>query len=135
GRIARLVQHALPGAARPGKRTAVRLLCRRLRSCQYDCNDRRRAGALGLTRLAQFAAAANDDCYWLVHRMRAIQSISAVAKVCSACSLSSEARSIDFAVLRLSSFAITSPDVVRTTTRSPRRIGAAGDTIMMSPSR
>jgi len=36
---------------------------------------------------------------------------------------------------RASCLVITSPRMVRTTTRSPRRIGAAGDTMTMSPSR
>ena len=47
----------------------------------------------------------------------------------------SDFSSIDFAVERLSSLAITSPSLVLTTTRSPRRIGAAGDTRITSPSR
>ena len=46
-RVARLVQHALSGAARPGERAAVRLVRRDLRSAQHRRDDRRRAGALG----------------------------------------------------------------------------------------
>ena len=43
-RLARLVQHALPGAARPGKRPALRLVRRGLWPCQCGGDDRRRAG-------------------------------------------------------------------------------------------
>ena len=73
--------------------------------------------------------------HWLAHRIRAIHSTSPIASVRSACCTLSDFSSIDLAVLRLSSFAITSPPLVRTTTRSPRRIGADGDTTMTSPSR
>ncbi|MGY3107601.1 lysyl-tRNA synthetase class 1 [Bradyrhizobium sp. LM6.9] len=45
GRDTRLVQHALPGAARPGKGPALRLLCRGLWRAERDEHDRRRAGA------------------------------------------------------------------------------------------
>ena len=45
GRLARLVQHALSGAARPGERPALRLVRRRLRPQQHGRYDRRRAGA------------------------------------------------------------------------------------------
>ncbi len=47
-RLARLVQHALSGAARPGKRPALRLLRRRLRLGEHHRHDRRRAGAFGV---------------------------------------------------------------------------------------
>ena len=47
-RVARLVQHALSGTARPGERAAVRLVCRRLWRRQHHRYDRRRAGALGV---------------------------------------------------------------------------------------
>ncbi len=49
GRLARLVQPALPGAARAGERAALRLVRRSLRREQHDRHDRRRAGALGVT--------------------------------------------------------------------------------------
>ena len=45
GRDARLVQHALPGAARPGEGPALRLLRRGLRRAERGEHDRRRAGA------------------------------------------------------------------------------------------
>ena len=45
GRVARLVQHALPGAARPGERPALRLVRRGLRPAEHHRHDRRRAGA------------------------------------------------------------------------------------------
>src|SRR5262249_48714494 len=48
GRLARLVQHALPGAARAGERPALRLVRRGLRHRQHGRDDRRRAGALGV---------------------------------------------------------------------------------------
>src|SRR6202008_3880786 len=48
GCVARLVQHALSGAARPGERAAVRLLCRRLWRRQHRRHDRRRPGAVGV---------------------------------------------------------------------------------------
>ena len=51
GRLARLVRHALSGAARPGERPALRLFRRRLRHPEHDRHDRRRAGAIGLGRL------------------------------------------------------------------------------------
>ena len=47
-RVARLVQHALPGAARPGERPALRLVRRGLRRAEHRRHDRRRAGALGV---------------------------------------------------------------------------------------
>ena len=43
-RVARLVQHALPGAARPGEGPALRLVRRGLRPAEHDRHDRRRAG-------------------------------------------------------------------------------------------
>ena len=47
-RLARLVQHALSGAARPGERPALRLLRRRLRHQEHHRHDRRRARPLGV---------------------------------------------------------------------------------------
>ena len=47
GRLARLVQHALPGAARSGKRPALRLVRRGVRSGELGDHDRRRAGKVG----------------------------------------------------------------------------------------
>jgi len=44
GRRAQLVQHAVPGAARPGEGPALRLLRRGLRLAEYRQHDRRRAG-------------------------------------------------------------------------------------------
>ena len=75
------------------------------------------------------------DDYWLAHMMRAIHSTSSTDSVRSVCSGLSDRSSIVFAVRRLSSFAITSPSLVLTTTRSPRRTGEAGETMMMVPSR
>ena len=51
GRLARLVQHALSGAARPREGPALRLLRRRLRHQEHDGYDRRCAGAIGIIRL------------------------------------------------------------------------------------
>ncbi len=51
------------------------------------------------------------------------------------CSGLSECSSMVFAVLRASCLTITSPSLVLTTTRSPRRVGAAGDTTITSPLR
>ena len=48
GRVARLVQHALPGAARSGERPALRLVRRGLWPIQRGRDDRRRAGAVGV---------------------------------------------------------------------------------------
>ena len=45
GRVARMVQHALPGAARPGERPALRLVRRGLRRGEHGRHDRRGAGA------------------------------------------------------------------------------------------
>ena len=56
GRHARLVQHALSGAARPGEGPALRLLRRRLRHPEHHRHDRRRAGALGVSNLTVSAA-------------------------------------------------------------------------------
>ena len=47
-RLARLVQHALPGAARPGERPALRLVRRGLWPAERGGDDRRRAGAVGV---------------------------------------------------------------------------------------
>ncbi len=47
-RLARLVQHALPGAARPGEGPTLRLVRRGLRHRQCGGHDRRRAGAVGV---------------------------------------------------------------------------------------
>jgi hypothetical protein len=47
----------------------------------------------------------------------------------------SERNSTVLEVRRLSSLTSTSPSLVLTTTRSPRRTGAAGDTTMTLPSR
>ena len=46
GRLARLVQHALPGAARPGEGPALRLVRRGLWLAEHGRHDRRRAGAV-----------------------------------------------------------------------------------------
>ena len=51
GRFARLVQHALPGAARSGKRPALRLVRRGLWRGQCGGDDRRRAGKVGVDAL------------------------------------------------------------------------------------
>ena len=48
-RVARMVQHALPGAARPGEGPALRLVRRGVRARQYRRHDRRRARALGVS--------------------------------------------------------------------------------------
>ena len=48
-RLARLVQHALPGAARSGKRPALRLVRRGLWPAECGHDDRRRAGAVGVS--------------------------------------------------------------------------------------
>src|SRR5262252_5837312 len=110
-----MVQHALPGAARPGKGTALRLIRGGLRAWQYHRHDRRRAGALGVI-----------TDHWLAHTMRPTHCTSSAARMRSACPALSDFSSRVFAVLRLSSFAITSPSRVLTMTRSLRRIGAAG---------
>ncbi len=47
-RVARLVQHALSGAARPGEGAAVRLVRRDLWPAQHRRHDRRSVGALGV---------------------------------------------------------------------------------------
>ena len=52
GRRARLVQHALSGAARAGEGTALRLVRRGLRPQEHHRHDRRRAGAVGRNLLA-----------------------------------------------------------------------------------
>src|ERR1700693_4242468 len=110
-----MVQHALPGSARPGERAALRLLRRGLRLAEHRRHDRRRAGPLGLTR------------YWLAHTMRAIQSTSDAGSERSLCAGLSERSSTSFAVLRFSSLARISPSFVLITTRSPLRRGAAGE--------
>ncbi len=48
-RVARMVQHALPGTARAGERPALRLVRCGLRAAEYGRDDRRRAGPLGVT--------------------------------------------------------------------------------------
>ena len=48
-RVARLVQHALPGAARAGEGPALRLVRGGLRPEEHGRHDRRRAGALGVS--------------------------------------------------------------------------------------
>src|SRR5215510_3033910 len=67
--------------------------------------------------------------YWLAQTIRAIHNTSRTCSVHSPCAGSIERSSIDFAVRRLSSFTITPPAAVLSTTRSPRRIEAAGDTM------
>ena len=69
------------------------------------------------------------------HTIRATDSTSVIAILPSGCAALSDLNSIALAVLRNSSLTITSPLLIRTTTRSPRRIGAAGETTMMPPSR
>ena len=49
GRVARVVQHALPGAARAGERPALRLVRGSLRLAEHGRYDRRRARALCVT--------------------------------------------------------------------------------------
>src|SRR5580700_9005080 len=73
--------------------------------------------------------------YWLAHTMRATHSTPSKGNVRSGCSGLSDFNSHDLVVLRLTSFAITSPSLVLTTTRSPRRSGTAGDTMITVPSR
>src|SRR5216683_629671 len=48
GRLARLVQHALSGAARPGKRPALRIVRGGVWPLECRDDDRRRAGAVGI---------------------------------------------------------------------------------------
>src|SRR5207249_2026022 len=48
GRLARLVQHALPGAARPGEGPALRLVRRSVWCDECSRDDRRRAGKVGV---------------------------------------------------------------------------------------
>ena len=57
-RVARLVQHALPGAARAGEGTALRLLRGGLRRAEHRRDDRRRARALGVTHAREAVTAA-----------------------------------------------------------------------------
>src|SRR4051812_3761912 len=73
--------------------------------------------------------------YWLAHTIRAIHTTSAASSARSACAGLSDCNSSVLAVRRFNSFTSTSPSVVFTTTRSPRRIGVPGETTMMSPSR
>jgi lysyl-tRNA synthetase class 1 len=47
-RLARLVQHALPGPARPGERPALRLVRRGVWRAKLGRDDRRRAGEVGV---------------------------------------------------------------------------------------
>ena len=77
----------------------------------------------------------HEGCYWLAHTIRAIHSTSLVASVRSTWFGLSDCSSSVLAVRRFNSLTITSPSVVFTTTRSPRRIGVPGDTTMTSPSR
>src|SRR4029079_323612 len=67
--------------------------------------------------------------------MRATQTTSDIDSVRSRCSALSDLSSTAFAVLRLSSFTMTSPSFVFTTTRSPLCTVAPGDTMMTSPAR
>src|SRR5205809_3234503 len=76
-----------------------------------------------------------NPLYWLAHTMRAIHATSSSDSTRSACSALSDLSSTVLAVCRVSSCTMTSPILVLTTTRSPRRTGAAGDTMMTSPSR
>jgi len=62
--------------------------------------------------------------------MRATQTTSDIDSVRSRCSALSDLSSTAFAVLRLSSFTMTSPSFVFTTTRSPLCTVAPGDTIV-----
>ena len=73
--------------------------------------------------------------YCRAHITRAIQAISLAGMVRSGWPGFSALSSTLFAVLRLIYFAVTSPLVVRTTTRSPLLALALGETIRMSPSR
>ena len=66
--------------------------------------------------------------------MRAFHDTSRTGSVRSLCPGSIERSSIVLAVRRLSSFTNTSASVVLTTTRSPRRMEAAGDTMTRVPS-
>ena len=67
--------------------------------------------------------------YWLAQMMRAIQRRSFNSSERSAWLLLSEVSSTRVAVWRSSSLAMTSPPLVLTTTRSPRRMLAAGDVL------
>jgi lysyl-tRNA synthetase class 1 len=60
GRDARLVQHALPGAARPGEGPALRLLRRGLWPWKRGQYDRRRAGKVGVIPLPSLQTAIGD---------------------------------------------------------------------------
>ena len=73
--------------------------------------------------------------YWLAHTIRAIQRTFFAESVRSAWAGLSEVNSIVLAVRRFYSFTTNSPLRVFTTTRSPRRMGLAGETRMMVPSR
>ena len=73
--------------------------------------------------------------YWLAHMMRAIHSTSSTDSVRSLCAGLSERSSTDLEVRRFSSFAITSPSLVFTTMRSPRRTADVGETRIIVPSR
>jgi iron complex outermembrane receptor protein len=73
--------------------------------------------------------------YWLTQRIRAIQATSLRSSVRSGYSGFSERSSTVLAVRRETSLAITSPPVVLSTTRSPRRGWTSAPTMMRSPSR
>src|SRR5262249_36882797 len=75
-----------------------------------------------------------DLVYWLAHTARAIHNTSRADKVRSVAAGSIERNSTVLAVRRLSSFTVTASSAVLTTTRSPRRIDAAGDTMRTVPS-
>ncbi len=64
--------------------------------------------------------------YWLAQMMRAIHSISSVARLRSGCAGLRETSSTRRADWRASTLAITSPERVLTTTRSPLRVVAPG---------
>ena len=73
--------------------------------------------------------------YCEAQTMRAIQSIRSIGKVKFGWVGLKEASSIVFAVRRTRILAMTSPSVVRSTTRSPLRAAELGETIKISPSR
>ena len=114
------------------------------RGARARAHDRRRLPAMDAARdlrgqyrvsRARRDAGAGVVSYWLAHMMRAIHSTSSTDKRALGVWRLSERSSTDLAVRRLSSFTITSPSRVFTTTRSPRRIGADGDTTITVPSR
>ena len=85
--------------------------------------------------LARSCVICRDDLTGLPRRCRAIHNTSAVGQRAVGMSALSDCSSTGLAVWRVSCLTITSPFLVFTTTRSPRRTGAAGDTMMMSPLR